>query len=172
MCFLLEIKIKYLSDGKEKWLNREDHLCTLQSSYSPKSWQLHSLLIYRIPSLAFFFLSIPLPLHPYHKAVWQSSLFSFKRMNEDKKQSKMEHERHHFLWFMMAGSLALLCSPACFSGCLPVCLPARLAVCSFPGTLMESRSLLAVTPSSHQEWLIMVLNIDLCLTCVKIPPTL
>lgn len=113
------------------------------------------------------FLSIlfPLPLHHFHKAVWQSSLFSFKRMNEDKKQSKMEHRRHRLLWFMMAGNLVLLCS-------LPVWLLARLPVCSFPSTLMESRSRLTVTPSSHQEWLIMVLNIDLCLTCVKNPPTL
>lgn len=70
-------------------------------------------------------------------------------------------------WWL--GVWRLLCSlPACLLGCLP----ARLPVCSFPSTLMESCSLLAVTPSSHQEWLIMVLNIDLCLTCVKIPPTL
>lgn len=118
------------------------------------------------PHMAFFFLSFSLPARSYHKAVWQSSLFSFRRMNEDKKQSKMEQERHRSLWFMIwPGSLALPCS-----------LPARLAAClpvwSSPSPLMEIRSLLTVTPSSHQEWLIMVLNIDPCLTCVKIPPTL
>ncbi len=130
--------MKYLSNQKEKSLNRLDHLCTLQSSHSPKSWQLHFLLIYHIPSIAFFFLSFPLPLHPYHKPVWQSSLFSFKRMNEDKKQSKMEHERHHLLWFMMAGSLPVLCSLPAW---LPACSPARLL---FPkhsnGELQSARS--------------------------------
>lgn len=126
---LFEMKIKYVSHQKEKWLNRQDHLCTFQSSHSLKSWQLHFLLIYCVPSVAFFSLSFPLPLHPHHKAVWQSSLFSFKRMNEDKKQSRMEHERHHLLWFMMAGSLALLCSlPAWLPACSPACLSPRRAL--------------------------------------------
>lgn len=112
--------MKYLSNQKEKWLNSQDHLCTLQSSHSPRAWQLHFLLINRIPSMAFLFLSFPLPPHHHHKPVWQSSLFSFKRINEDKKRSKMEHERHHLLWFIMAWSLAVVCSrPAWLSACSP-----------------------------------------------------
>lgn len=133
-----------LSKQKEK-LNGRARLCPIQSSHTTKSWQLHFLLINRVPWAAFLFLS-----------AWQSSLFSFKRMNEDKKQSKMEQESHRLLWFMMAGSFGGSPQP----------------VRSFPGSLMESCSPLAVTPSSHQQRLIMALNIDLCLTCVKIPPTL
>lgn len=72
-----------------------------------------------------FFSTFPAP---HHKPAWQSSLFSFKRMNEDKKQSKMEHESHHLLWFMMAGNLEALCSLSA----------------PFPSHLMESCSLLAV----------------------------
>lgn len=117
-------KMKIKSNQREKGLSWEYHLCTLQSSHSPKSWQLHFILIYYIPHMAFFFHSFPLPLHPYHKAVWQSSLFSFKRMNEDKKQSKIEHERHHLLWFMIwPGSAVRLCSLPAW---LPACAPARL----------------------------------------------
>lgn len=43
---------------------------------------------------------------------------------------------------------------------------------SFQSPLMESCGRLPVTLSRHQERLITVLNIDLCLTRVKIPPTL
>lgn len=76
---------------------------------APKSWQLRFLLICgerRAPSLF-------LP-------AWQSSLFSLKRMNEDKRQSKMEQESHRLLWFMMAGSSA---SPLLSSSLRPICLP-------------------------------------------------
>lgn len=164
---MIEIKIKYLSNQKEKSFNRErticvpyNHLtvqspdsCTLSWSTVSPPWHFSSFL-FHFPCT---------PITKQSDRVHFSSLRGWMKIKSKAKWSTRGITCFDSWWL---GFLRF--SAACLLGCLP----ARLPVCSFPGTLMESRSLLTVTPSSHQEWLIMVLNIDLCLTCVKIPPTL
>lgn len=69
----------------------------------------HALCGISLPFLSFPFCS-------HHKPAWQSSLFSFKRMYEDKKQSKMGHGRHPWLWFTMAGTFCSSPQPGSSAG--------------------------------------------------------
>ena len=130
--------MKYLSNQEEKSLNRQDHLCTSQSSPSPKSWQLHFLLIYCVPSTTFLFLSFPLPLNPI---THQSDRVHFSPLRGWMKiKSKATWSTRGITCFD-SWWLGVWCfSAACLLGRLP----ARLPVCSFPspsnGELQSARS--------------------------------
>lgn len=140
-----------------------EHLlrCTPQSSCSPKCWALCFFLIFTVsPAWHFSFFLLHFLRTPITNSSDRDHFSSFKRINEYKKARRNAAQE---------ASVPLIHEGWEFDG--PASL-SSLHACSFPSTLMENCSRLTVTPSSHQEWLIMVLNIDPCLTCVKIPPTL
>lgn len=116
-----------------KSLGRQDLLCTLQSSHSPMSWQLHFLLIYRFHSMPFFALSSLLSCTPVKYQRDRAHFSPLRGWMKIKKRGKMKHGRHHLLWFMMAAGLAA----ACLLGWLPA---RRLLPKRSNGELRSARS--------------------------------